>query len=282
MMLNDVQSNVQIVLRDFSNPGTTAGAAFYAVVFGVVAWLAGRAVRIGVNRTLQKYPGRIDPTTLKFVGDFARLAIYVITLLCYVYHIPVFEKVGKVLLTSVGLVSVVVGLAAQSTLGNLISGISLLLYRPFRLDDRLQVSAPTGIESGVVESLSLGYTTVRTDDNRKIVIPNSLIASQTSVNTSMAKQHTTCTVAVNITYNADIDKARKILTELAKAHAKTVEVTSCRVTALTDFAVTMTLTAMCADPNTAIDMKCDLLEAVKKRFDAEGVELAHASQPPRP
>jgi len=56
-----------------------------------------------------------------------------------VYEIPVLRQLGGVWLTSVGVVSVIVGIAAQSTLGNLISGVSLLLYRPFRLGDRLQV-----------------------------------------------------------------------------------------------------------------------------------------------
>jgi small-conductance mechanosensitive channel len=277
-MLKDLQST----LRDLFNPDTFAGAAFYAAIFAIVAYIAGRAVRAAVNRTLQSHPGKVDATTLKFLGDLLRVAIYVVAGLCYAYHIPVLRQLGGVLLASVGLVSVVVGLAAQSTLGNLIAGVSLLLYRPFRLDDRLQVTAPTGLESGVVESLSLGYTTVRTDDNRKIVIPNSLIASQTSVNTSVARQKTTCTITINISYKADIDTARKIMTDLAKAHAKTVEVTSCRVTALTDNGVTMTMTVSCADVTTATDLKFDLLESIKKRFDANGVELAHLSQPPRP
>ncbi len=275
-MMHDLQT----ALNDITNPATLAGATFYAVLFAIAAVIAGRAVRVAVGRTLHAHSDKVDPTTLKFLGDFARAAIYVIAILCYVYHIPLLRQMGSVLLASVGLVSVVVGLAAQSTLGNLIAGVSLLLYRPFRLDDRLLVTTPTGPETGVVESLSLGYTTVRTDDNRKIVIPNSLIASQTSVNTSLAKQHTTCAVSVNITYTADIDKARKILTDLAKAHPKTVQVTSCRVTALTDTGVTMTLTALCADPNSVNDMKCDLLESTKKRFDADGIEFAHTAPPP--
>jgi small conductance mechanosensitive channel len=270
---------LQTTLNDITNPATWAGATFYAVIFAIVALLAGRAVRLAVQRTLQTQSDKVDPTTLKFLGDFARVAIYVIAVLCYAYHIPLLRQMGGVMLASVGLVSVVVGLAAQSTLGNLIAGVSLLLYRPFRLDDRLLVTTPTGPETGIVESLSLGYTTIRTDDNRKIVIPNSLIASQTSVNTSLAKQHTTASIPFNITYTADIDKARKIITDLAKAHPKTVEVTSCRVTALTDAGVTVTLTATCADPTAVTDMKCDLLESTKKRFDSEGIELAHSPAP---
>jgi small conductance mechanosensitive channel len=276
-----MQHDLQSALHDVTNPGTLLGAACYAVFFAIAAMVAARAVHLAVEHTLNLHRTKVDPTALKFLGQFARLAIYIVAVLVYAYHIPPLEKLGSVLIASVGLVSVIVGLAAQSTLGNLVAGLSLLLYRPFRLDDRLQVTAPTGLESGVVESLSLGYTTVRTDDNRKIVIPNSLIASQTSVNTTLAKQHTTAAICVNITYNADIDKARKILTDLARAHQKTKEVTDCRVTALTETAVTMTMNVTCSDPQTAGDLKSDLLESIKKRFDAEGVELAHFAQTPR-
>ena len=62
--------------------------------------------------------------------------------------------------------AVVIGLAAQSTLGNLVAGVSITIYRPFRLGDTLQVTAPTGTETGCVEAISLGYTTLRTGDGR--------------------------------------------------------------------------------------------------------------------
>ena len=77
--------------------------------------------------------------------------------------------------------SVVIGLAAQSTLGNLIAGLGLLLYRPFRVGDRLQMTLPEGAETAVVEALTLGNTFLRTHDERRVVVPNSLMASQVTI-----------------------------------------------------------------------------------------------------
>ena len=74
-------------------------------------------------------------------------------------------------MASVSVISVIMGFAAQNTLGNLISGFSLLLYRPFKLGDQVQVLAPTGLETGIVESLTLGFTLLRTDENRCVVFP---------------------------------------------------------------------------------------------------------------
>jgi small-conductance mechanosensitive channel len=69
-------------------------------------------------------------------------------------------------------------LAAQNTLGNLIAGLSLLLYRPFQVGDSVQLTAPTGIEIGKVVDLTLGYTVIRTPEDRQIVVPNSVMANQ--------------------------------------------------------------------------------------------------------
>jgi len=268
-------NDLTFLLRDIVDPGTWPGAVSYGVIFVFVAWMAGRAVRLAVHRALGGHVPRADPTAVKFLGQLARLSIYVVALLSFVYEIPVLRQLGGVWLTSVGVVSVIVGIAAQSTLGNLISGVSLLLYRPFRLGDRLQVMTPSGLESGSVESLSLGYTTLQTDDNRKIVIPNSVMASQTCINMSTKAVHAAAIVTMNLGYAADIDKARGVLTELAKANSKVVEVQSCRVVALSDSSTTMNLTVWCADATNAAEAKSDLLEAAKKRFDADGIPIAH-------
>ena len=100
--------------------------------------------------------------------------------------IPALRALGTGLLTGASVASVIVGLAAQSTLGNLIAGFALLLYRPFQLQDVVQVTAPGGPETGVVEDLTLGYTILRTPDNRRIVVPNNTMASGVMVNLTAA------------------------------------------------------------------------------------------------
>jgi small-conductance mechanosensitive channel len=61
------------------------------------------------------------------------------------------------------------------------AGLGLLLYQPFRVGDRLQMNLPRGSEAAVVEALTLGYTFLRTHDERRVVVPNSLMASQLTV-----------------------------------------------------------------------------------------------------
>jgi small-conductance mechanosensitive channel len=180
---------------------------------------------------------------------------------------------GKTWLTSLGLASVVVGLAAQNTLGNLIAGISLVLYRPFEIGNHLQVAAPSGVETGIVESINLGYTVLRTSDERRLVIPNSLMASQTCINLSLSEQRAACVVSVPLEHAADVEKARHILLDVARKNPRAVGAPGCRITGLGRNGVTLTLTAWAANSLAAPDMKSDILEAAKKEFDEAGIKI---------
>ena len=102
---------------------TVPGVLFMGVLFTFAAWLGGRAVRLAVHRLLDRsQEDGADPTGIRFLGQLSRLMVYIFAAVCYARGIPALEKFGEVFLTSVGVVSIVVGLAAQSTLGNLISG----------------------------------------------------------------------------------------------------------------------------------------------------------------
>lgn len=256
------------------SPDTLPGAVIYALIIIVVAWLLGRALNLAIHRVLNRpkhFPA--DQTAIRFLAQLAQLGVYLFAILTYAHLIPALRGLGTAWLASVGVVSVVFGLAAQNTLGNLVAGISLLLYRPFNLGDRLQVMAPTGVESGVVENLDLGYTILRTSDNRRIVIPNSAMASQTSVNLSQTEARTLCVVPISLAHDADVDKPRKILIELAGQNPKAMEIAGCPVTALESSHLVLSLKVWCANPQTAAELKCDLLEAAQKRFKAEGIAL---------
>ena len=268
-------SNPDTWLRDLPNPDTWLGAACLALIFIVAATLAGRAVRLAIHRSLDKTErAGADPTGIRFLGQLANLGVYIFAFLIYSHIVPALHNLGTAWLTSMGVVSVVLGLAAQSTLGNLISGISLVLYRPFKIGDLLQVSCPTGVEIGVVESINLGTTVLRTADDRRVIVPNSIMASQAGINLSQAQKGAPCILTIILAPTMDPAPARKILTDLAKAHPKTIAVDGCNVTALSGSGTTLTLKVWCADPDTAVLLKSDLLEAAKKQFDAAGIKIA--------
>jgi len=256
------------------NPATPEGAIVYALLFLICALLLNRMLSLGVQRALARGSRlHIDRTRVKFISQLAQILVYIIAFFMYARFIPGLSNLGNAGLASVGVLSVVAGMAAQNTLGNLISGISLLLYRPFNVGDRLQIMAPTGLETGEIESLSLGYTIIKTDDNRRVVVPNSLMASQVTINLTRDDSRAICSIAVVITLDSDLDKARALLLEIAQGNPKAQKIDGCPVTRLDGSGIELTLSVWCTDSVIAGSLKCDLLEAIKRRFTAAGIKF---------
>jgi len=266
----------QIKTGGFLSPSTIEGAVLYGVCFAVAAWLLGQLLRMMVQRALARDKhGHFDRMAVKFFAKLLRYCVYVFAIVAYTHFVPALSSLGTASLTSISVITVVVGLAAQNTLGNLVAGISLLLYRPFKLGDRLQVMAPTGVETGIVESLTLGYTLLKTDENRRVVVPNSLMASQTTINLTGDDPRILCSVAITLGYGADIDRARGILLALAGKHPKAQSVSGCPLTQLGSAGMVLSLDMWCADAATAITLRCDLLEQAIKRFAADGIAIPY-------
>ncbi|HHS93870.1 MAG TPA: mechanosensitive ion channel family protein [Rhodobacterales bacterium] len=259
------------------DPNTLTGAlelgVLYLMVGQVSALIVGRMFRFLLENDTE---GRIDRMTAAFLKRIVQVIVWLFILTFYAKTIPTLDKLGTALLASVSIASVVIGLAAQSTLSNLVSGISLIIYRPFRLGDRIQITAPTGLETGTVEDVTLGYTRLRTYDNRRVVLSNSLISNQIMVNLTSVEPRVMALVPVSIGYGSDIDRAREIALETAKGHPAAEEVVGCPVTLLNTSSVDMTLRVWCKDAGEAAGFRYDMLEAIKKRFDAEGIEIPFA------
>ncbi|HZM27387.1 MAG TPA: mechanosensitive ion channel domain-containing protein [Gemmatimonadales bacterium] len=175
-------------MRDLVDPSTLPGALLYAVLFFGTAAAVARVLRTFVRRLLSHADHvAVDRTGVQFVTQLTQALIYLCATVLYAHLVPVLRQLGTALLTGVSVASVVIGLAAQNTLGNIIAGFSILLYRPFRIGDLVQLAGPSGLATGRVESLSLGYTVIRADDGRKLIVPNSTMASQVTVNLNDVK-----------------------------------------------------------------------------------------------
>lgn len=171
-------------LRELINPNTLAGALMLAGFLILIGIVLSRLLRhILAEAVKLDRSERVDQITLSFLSHLSVLLLWILLASLYAHLVPALNRVGTALLAGVGLMSVIAGLAAQTTLGNLVSGISLVLYKPFRRGDRLQVLAPSKneFEVGVVEDITLGFTVLRTDDGRKIIVANGTMAQQTMI-----------------------------------------------------------------------------------------------------
>jgi small-conductance mechanosensitive channel len=271
-------SFAQFIQEHVLDPNTLSGAICYAVVFAVAAWGLGWLLKSIVFRAMERdRRGLVDRTAAPFIVQLLRVLIYVFALLLYAQLIPGLRGIGTALLAGASVVTIVLGLAAQNTLGNLISGMSLLMYRPFQVGDRIQVNAPTGLETGIVEVITLGYTVLRVADNRRVVVPNSVMANQVTVNLTTADRRIMLSVPIRIAYAADLEKAREVLLQLARQHPSVREVVGCPLTMLGESSVTLTVQAWCVEAGVTKQVEYDLFEQAKKRFQAEGIEIPFPS-----
>ncbi|GLO77965.1 mechanosensitive ion channel family protein [Sulfitobacter pontiacus] len=261
------------------HPDTWSGAFALAILFWVggllLSWTLHRAIWLVIERDRDQ---RIDRMAARFLSKVASVFVWLIIMMLYAHMIPALDRLSTALLASVSVASIVIGLAAQSTLANFVSGLSLIFYRPFRLGDRIQINAPTGLETGVVEDVSLGYTILQTFDNRRVIISNSVISNTVMVNLTAVHPRVMAIVPFSIGYVADIDKARTLALELAEAHPQVEEVAGCPVVLLGPSSVDLTLRVWCPDPVIGAGVKYDLTEAIKKRFDTEDIEIPFAYQ----
>jgi small-conductance mechanosensitive channel len=176
--------------------------------------------------------------------------------------IPQVRAVAGGLLASTAILGVIIGLASQQTLGNFIAGLLIATTQPVRIGDRVTYDD----ESGVVEEIGLTYTFIRTGDQRRLVVPNSKLASDTIVNASIRSRETFAEVSVPVPLSADLDGAIDALREdiTDERHAD-VYLSSLDGTA------TVTLRAVASDEVAAERLERELRLRAHRRLRALGV-----------
>jgi small-conductance mechanosensitive channel len=237
--------------------------------------------------------------------------IYFIGIIAVIFSIPSLQNLSIALFTGAGIAGIVIGFAAQSTLSNIIAGISLAMFRPFRVGDRLDIMN----EYGKVADLNLRHTVIITWDNRRLIIPNSKISNEAIINWTIEDPAIIWSIDVGISYDADIDKARKIMIEEARRHPNVMPFhkveysvatsnlikpaphnvgiydksmiravdpdfkerggVQVRVTDLKDFSINLRLQVWFKDRSIAHSSGCEIREAIVKRFFKEGIEIPY-------
>lgn len=225
---------------------------------------------------------RLKQTRVNFTRILINYLLWIAAVIYILFLIPGFEAFSISLLAGAGIAAIVIGFAAQKTLANIVSGISIAIYTPFRMGDRLKI----GEEFGDVESINLRHTIIRTWDNRRVVIPNSIMGEKEIINYSIKDEKLLITLDIGISYDADIDKAKGIMLKLARKHKDIItpelkdeyegivkKEPNVRVTNCGEYSVNLRLYFWVESPRKAWTTKFDLLETIKKEFDKQGIEI---------
>ncbi|MFI4868645.1 MAG: mechanosensitive ion channel family protein [Steroidobacterales bacterium] len=272
--MNELQIGEHDVLSTL-RPDSLIGALVYLAVFVIVAMMLSRGLRTAVHAALTRH-AHIDRTTISFTQQLASAFIWVVMLILYAHLIPVLRAMGTALLAGASIASVVIGLAAQSTLGNLVAGVAITIYRPFRLGDTLQMASPTGTEIGTVEMISLGYTTLRAPDGRLVVLPNSVAASQVMINLSQTFTPWQMSITIRVSRDADLEAVRRLAVSVAGEAVGEKSVAGCFLTRMEAATAVLELRLQAPDAASRESLRSKLLAALAQRFAQAGFGVGAA------
>ncbi|MFH1234284.1 MAG: mechanosensitive ion channel family protein [Candidatus Diapherotrites archaeon] len=259
------------------------GWIFNALLLFLIAMVISRLVAQFVKMQFKQIEGKnrftdqlkLDRTRLAIVESISMATIYLIAFFIIVNSIPELRAYSTSVLAGAGFLAIVIGLAAQETISNVIAGILIAVYQPFRVGDRIEFQG----KLGKVEDISLRHTVIRNWENKRLIVPNSFISKDTVINYSLGgDEKLQMTVKVPLACDADIDKARKIMLEELKKHKdffqpKGKGAPSALVTEFRDCGYVLELFFWAKDFSAGFDMSCDLRESIKKRLDREGIGM---------
>ncbi len=246
----------------------------------ILAWLFNRLFSRFIKRSSILINN--DPTNYQFLKHFISAIIYIVGLGVAVYSIPPLRNIATPLLGGAGILAVAIGFASQNALSNLISGVFIIMFKPFRVNDRLRIRDTL---AGIVEDITLRHTVIRDFENRRIIVPNSVMNQEIIINADFNDDHICRWVDIGIGYSSDIDLAKNIMREEAEKHPLHIDIRKpeevaqgkpdvvVRVILLGEYAVQLRAYVWADNQANAFVMGCDLLESIKKRFDDEGIEI---------
>ena len=164
------------------------------------------AATLAVARVIDRRMARKDlapdaQTRYRVLRRSVITAVVAVGFLSALLLIPQVRVVAGGILASSAVLAVVLGLAAQRTLGNFVAGLMIALTQPLRLGDTVEVA---GIE-GVVEEIGLTYTWLRTADNDRLAIPNEKLASDTIRNSTIRSTEKLAQVTVQVPLTTDLE-----------------------------------------------------------------------------
>lgn len=225
---------------------------------------------------------KVDPTNFSFLKNSLSFIIYFIALIVIFRHIPSLRSFGSALFAGAGIIAAIIGFASQKAFSNIITGIFILIFKPYRVGDVIEISNG---RIGTVEEITLRHTVIKDFKNERIIVPNTVISDDIIINSSITDSKIQCRIEVGISYDSDIDLAMKIMREECEKHPLLIDnrtpeeiekgepIVRVAVIALADFSVNLRASAWTESFSDAFQMRTDLLKIIKERFDREGVEI---------
>ena len=255
---------------------------FVMLVF-FCAWIISRLIRFVVIQIIKrKKTGQEGKTNMLFFRNSIKFFVGLIALVYIIATVPTLRSKATLIFSGAGILAAIIGFAAQAALSNLIAGAFIVMFRPFRVGDYIKLD---DTRMGIVVDITLRHTVINNFENKRLIIPNSIISSESILNHNIEDSHILSFNNIKVGMRADIDSAKKIIQEEAEKlefvidnrtpeevlkNQPQIEV---RVIEVLDSYIHLRAYVWLNNPFKEFKMKCDLKEAVYKRFRKEGIQM---------
>ncbi len=249
------------------NFGLRVVGALVVLIIGlwVAAWLGGMVRRVALNQE------NIDDTLGNFFGSMVRWAV---TAAVFIAVLQVFGVPATSFVAVLGALTLAIGLSLQGALGNIASGVMIMIFRPYKLGDFVELS---GV-AGTVKDINLFQTVLSTPNNVKVLVPNTQAISGIIKNyTGYPTRRVDTTFGID--YGDDMDKAISIIGAVVAADARvmTDPAPFVKVIHLNDSSVDIQ-SRLWVYGDDFWDVKFDLIKNVKTAFDEQGITIPYPHQ----
>jgi small-conductance mechanosensitive channel len=226
----------------------------------------------------------IDQTRYVFFKHAITATIYIFATILIVYSIPRFRTVAVSLFAGAGILAAIIGFASQAAMSNIISGIFMVISRPFKVGDTVEVGG--GIQ-GVVEDITLRHTVLRNYENKRFVIPNAKMSSEIITNFNLYDEAVRRYIDFSVDYNSDIDKVMHIISDECEKHPLCIDLRTpaeileglpkveVRLIGFGESELKIRAYPCVVKPPDAFVLHTDINLSVKKRFDREGITIPY-------
>ncbi|MCB9385136.1 MAG: mechanosensitive ion channel [Bryobacterales bacterium] len=191
----------------------------YSILINIATVLvlaaASRAVAAWIfRRQLASVASSERRTALAFLRSAVTGMIMFGAAVAIAYAIPPLRSIAVGMFAGAGILAAIVGFASQAAFSNIVSGVFIVLFKPFRVGDIVKING----EIGTVEDITLRQTVIRALENKRLIYPNSLIDSEPIINWSIQDERAQKYMYISVSFDADVDLAARIIREEAERH----------------------------------------------------------------
>jgi small conductance mechanosensitive channel len=258
---------------------------FFVAVVLIVTFLISLVLRVLMGRFLRGAARKlkVDPTRYNFFKNAVDFILVFVAIVVIFRSIPSLRTLGTGLITGAGVLAAIVGFASQTAFSNIISGFFLVIFKPFSVGDRVKIGQ---MYAGDVEDITLRHTIIRDFENRRVIMPNSVISNETIINSTSVDEKICVFIELAVSSNTNLDKAIMIIQNEAMKHryyidnrnevdiARDEQPVMVRVLTFLSGGIRLRAYVWTRNSSDAFDLKCDLNKSIKERFDKEGIQLA--------